>query len=382
MPIITRSQSKKNKIINVTVDISNLTDNNNLILAALLKSDSTRKYWGNTELYELSFNGGYYNITLAQSIYRRKRTSTNFLGAYDKFRYEVVGDFIGSGKYGNVKKILATIALKDGEGAIVKFKQEGKRRAVKIFSGYMSAEAMSLEYNAACLVDELHAKPITLARSGQGFFTQRYFRGVELRDYLKNNTLSLDECMKITEQVLNAYERQVRSKGLYHRDLKSENIIIQENPLKCTIIDFGFACRREGAQFKLIGTAPCLEPLAFIDPEIKESEGREIFALGRLFQEIWASDETLCGQEYPPYYKNIMIDILKLRKLYKYGKDSIDFSNVPRLNAKQQELIEAFILPWIAINPAVRVSFDEGVKQFEQFKQALDTSFTKRLRIN
>ena len=67
--------------------------------------------------------------------------------------------------------------------------------------------------------------------------------GISLLDFLrtkKEHRIEEDECVDIFYQIVNGVN-YLHSKNIYHRDIKLENIIINQVNNKIKIIDYGFS---------------------------------------------------------------------------------------------------------------------------------------------
>lgn len=94
-------------------------------------------------------------------------------------------------------------------------------------------------------LERLHHKP--------GFFAEdvrveieRRLPGIELDTWLCSpavDNLSIEQRFTLSQNLLEALHSQVTVHGLLHRDISSNNILINPETLSVNIIDFGFACR-------------------------------------------------------------------------------------------------------------------------------------------
>ena len=74
------------------------------------------------------------------------------------------------------------------------------------------------------------------------FLIMEFVEGVTLKKYVENRgKLDEDETRKIFGQIVDAVSYFHFKTGLLHRDLKSDNIMINENTKKIKLIDFGLA---------------------------------------------------------------------------------------------------------------------------------------------
>ena len=72
-----------------------------------------------------------------------------------------------------------------------------------------------------------------------------YIGGISLNQYVKtqcaNRIIKESTCRKFFKQIVEGFD-YLHQKGIAHRDIKLDNILIEENTKMIKIIDFGFAC--------------------------------------------------------------------------------------------------------------------------------------------
>ena len=111
-----------------------------------------------------------------------------------------------------------------------------------------------------------------------------YINGISLIDYMKNLSgmkIKEDKCKKIFYQIVNAIN-YCKSKNIYHRDIKLENILLVNEKL-VKIIDFGFSikCPKNTYQKFLCGTPNYMSP-EIINKHNYIPEYSDIWSLGVL----------------------------------------------------------------------------------------------------
>ena len=163
-------------------------------------------------------------------------------------------------------------AQKEGETYVIKFPMSGDEQALDEF-----------------VHEAWYAKQITHKAFGQAWIPQersaRYYvmelvEGTNLKEYLKNNTLSVDNAVALAK-FLHKAEAHLLHLGLVHGDIKPENIIVhkRENEAGVTfkMVDFGSVVRIFSENSRA-GTPSYLAPERFSGGAINEST--EIFAIG------------------------------------------------------------------------------------------------------
>ena len=124
------------------------------------------------------------------------------------------------------------------------------------------------------------------------YIVMEYIEGITLKSFLKRKggTLSWRETLNITEQILRALEH-AHSKGVIHRDIKPQNIMLLKNGL-IKVADFGIAKLPDNDSFtltdKAVGTVNYISPeQAMNEPADERSD---LYSVGVLMYEL------SCGQ--------------------------------------------------------------------------------------
>lgn len=121
------------------------------------------------------------------------------------------------------------------------------------------------------------------------YMAMEFIRGVSLRQFIEQQSLSLKRCIDIILQVAYAL-CHLHSHGVIHGDLKPENILITEEG-QVKVIDFGIARLNEEVKkdkkksSKIIGTPTYMSPEQKEDPS-KISFASDIYALGVIAYEL------------------------------------------------------------------------------------------------
>ena len=94
------------------------------------------------------------------------------------------------------------------------------------------------------------------------FIVMEHIDGVELKEKIVNNQLSIDTVIKYATQIAEGLQ-SAHDKGITHRDVKSSNIMVTKDG-KVKIMDFGLAKIGAGLQLtkeqSRLGTAPYMSP--------------------------------------------------------------------------------------------------------------------------
>lgn len=167
------------------------------------------------------------------------------------------GRVLGQGAYGVVHEVV--------------HKLTGERFAAKTISDKMPRELQKREtVNHNCLkhkhIVKVH-EVIDLPESGQCVVLMEMVNGTQLFDYIvEKEQLSETEARRIFQQLIAALS-YCHDQGIAHRDVKLENILIDQD-LNVKVTDFGFSEKIfQGRQF----TRPCGSP-NYAAPELLSSK--------------------------------------------------------------------------------------------------------------
>ncbi|CAD8161756.1 unnamed protein product [Paramecium octaurelia] len=143
------------------------------------------------------------------------------------------------------------------------------------------------------------------------YFVLEYIQGGELFTYLRNaGTIENDEAQFYSAQIVLMFE-YLHSKTIVYRDLKPENLLIQQNGyLKLT--DFGFAKVVEDHTYTLCGTPEYLAPEILLN----KGHGRPVdwWCLGIILYEMLAGIDPFNDEDPMAIYQKILKGKVKFPK--------------------------------------------------------------------
>ncbi len=119
------------------------------------------------------------------------------------------------------------------------------------------------------------------------YIAMEFIRGVSLRQFIEQHSLSMKKSIDILMQVAYALAH-LHSHGVIHGDLKPENILMTEDG-EVKVIDFGIARIHDevkGKSSKIIGTPTYMSPEQKEDPS-SISFASDIYALGIIAYELF-----------------------------------------------------------------------------------------------
>jgi serine/threonine-protein kinase len=182
-------------------------------------------------------------------------------------------------------------------------KQLNEQVAIKILSPLLSNDAEALErmrreVSAARRITHPNViRTYDLSEvNGLHFVSMEYFAGANLKEHLKQTgPLSLMEAFNIASQICEGLQA-AHSQGIVHRDLKSQNIILNStNQIK--IIDFGLASIRQmqgmTATGMIMGTPEYMAPEQVAGKKVDERA--DIYSLGIILYELFTGRVPFTG---------------------------------------------------------------------------------------
>ena len=118
---------------------------------------------------------------------------------------------------------------------------------------------------------------------GQPFFSMRYVEGTSLGEMLKSGPLDPRSAARYMEQVARAVQ-EAHEQGILHRDLKPQNIVVEQATDHALVTDFGLAKLLEGHD-ELTRAGSVLGTPAYMSPEQAEGAAHvgpqaDVYGLG------------------------------------------------------------------------------------------------------
>lgn len=148
-------------------------------------------------------------------------------------------------------KLNRTVALKFLPPELTR-DPEARRRFVQ-----EAQSAAALNHPNICTIYEIDEA------DGQYFITMEYIKGRSLKERIESGPLDVDEAVDIATRVAEGLQ-EAHEKGIIHRDIKSDNIMITEKG-QAKIMDFGLA--KLAGQVGLTKTGRTVGTVAYMSPE-------------------------------------------------------------------------------------------------------------------
>lgn len=269
------------KYIKITAKMS--TDETKTLFNFLSKQTANTKYWKANQVYQFGSD----QITLSHDVIWRKRNKDNKTGN----RYEVIStNQVGIGSFGTVYDIEGTLALDTN----LEFKQN-KSRVVKIQTHYdhkYSISQLQNEYKITQKASHMGVKEPTVV-DNRSATVMKKMKGKTLREIIQDDVsgkyvLSIKQRLQLSLALLKALKGQVTDKGIIHRDIRPENIMIDlQNPITVNIIDFGTSTLTSSSDNKACGTPGYAPFEAFLGIMTTKMD---VFSMACVMGPLWHDD--------------------------------------------------------------------------------------------
>src|SRR3990172_6015403 len=250
------------------------------------------------------------------------------------------------------------ILEKIGEGGMgVVYKAEDtklKREvAIKFLPHYISAneeerQRFEIEAQAAASLNHPNISTIYSIEDydKQAFIVMEFIDGKELKDKIKSGPIPIVETINIAVQIGEGL-KAAHKKGIVHRDIKSSNIMINEEG-KIKIMDFGLAKVGNANITKIgltIGTA------AYMSPEQARSENvdhrTDIWSLGVILYEMLTGKLPYAGDFEQAIIYSILNEepesVLKIRNEIPLKLEQILFKTLNKEKEKRYQSADDFL---------------------------------------
>ena len=150
--------------------------------------------------------------------------------------------------------------------------------------------ASAINHPNVCIIHDIQE------HEGQQFIVMEYVDGVMLKDKFKDTLIGIKEVIDYAIQIAEAL-KAAHSKGIVHRDIKSENIMVTDtNQVK--VMDFGLAKLR--GEVKLTKTSSTFGTVAYMAPEHIQDQGidarSDIFSFGVVLYEMLTGQLPFKGE--------------------------------------------------------------------------------------
>ena len=196
------------------------------------------------------------------------------------------------------------------------------------------------------------------------YIVMEYLDGIPLNEYIKKNSISIDQCIAITLSVC-AGLKTVHSEGVIHRDISPDNIMLCANG-KVKLFDFGAARFSKNEEQQAMKLTQVMKP-GFSPPEQYQTVSRQ-----GAWTDIYALGASL-------YYMITGIKPVESTNRIEEGRDALI---APRaLRAEIPEYVNNSILRAMAVETHLRFSsIDEFEKALTREKKVRNVARERKRR--
>ncbi|HUF28154.1 MAG TPA: protein kinase [Gemmatimonadaceae bacterium] len=186
--------------------------------------------------------------------------------------------------------------------------RHGRVVAIKVLrpelAGAIGAERFLREVRLVSQLVHPHILPVHDSGDEAGllYFVMPYVDGESLRERLRRQAqLGLDDALRVAREVADALAYS-HGRGIIHRDVKPENILLSAETGHAVVTDFGIAKALEDVvgEERLTSTGLSVGTPAYMSPEQAAGERRldartDVYALGTVLYEMLAGEPPFTG---------------------------------------------------------------------------------------
>jgi serine/threonine protein kinase len=358
----------------LAIELLHLNEQTQPLLWRLIEQNPAKFLWKKNKKYAVRLsNGEEQIITLSHALLKRHRK----LGKVREPRYEIVNNIeLDKGGYGTVITSQATLIPNSVEQTFrysrdqIYLPGRQARRVIKFVSQERDDPKKNLqtemERESELLVqaDNMKSKPLIMVSPKKAALVMEHLGGMTLYELLYKNKhgqldLTIDDLFQLSIAFWEALLTQVTERGLIHKDLKPENVMVEkiDGKFKITIMDFGSSRRINDPTlntFKKSGGS-----LGFAAPEqyddnpegFKVSPASDVYSGGVSVAQIWDDGDR----------KKLFPDSRIANQYNKLFEGLGDFAESRHANNIRDILKKTLFL-----NPEERISAKAALDQFRQ----------------
>ncbi len=194
-------------------------------------------------------------------------------------RYEIIEE-LGKGGMGRVYRVEDTKLKQEIALKLIKPEIASDKKTIERFRNELRT-ARNIRHNHVCGMFDLGET------EGTHFITMEYIRGEDLKSFIhRSGQLAVGTAVRIAQQICEGLS-EAHKLGVVHRDLKSNNIMIDKEG-NVRIMDFGIARSLEGKGITgagmMIGTPEYMSPEQVEGKEVDQRS--DIYSLGIILYEM------------------------------------------------------------------------------------------------
>jgi serine/threonine protein kinase len=193
--------------------------------------------------------------------------------------------------HGGMNRVYLARDIRNQQEVVLKFPSEDMIGNIAVFERYKRESEIGNRINHPHVQHLLNLNE----EHSQEYLVVEYIKGRTLREMLEDNApnpLPVTEAIRITLQICDAL-KYCHEHGVFHRDMKPENVMVQENG-DIKIIDFGIALLEGARRVTWRGLSGTMGTPDYMSPEQLKGErgtaASDIYAVGVMLYEM------LCGR--------------------------------------------------------------------------------------
>jgi hypothetical protein len=197
------------------------------------------------------------------------------------------------------------------------------------------------------------------------FAVMGHVDGQELFDKVtsESNPLKAEQKVSILQDVVSGLQ-DLHSEGLIHRDLKTENILVDNSTGKALLIDLGLSAETKDKPNNFVGTPQ------YLSPEVLKGERQgpksDTYSLGIMIHEIFTPDNDILHE--PNQETNFTDGNSYFRKNGNIKVNAGQYTGIPR---GAQKKIAKLVESCLKCNPNKRPSDEDLMSQLNDIQRSL-----------
>lgn len=362
------------KIVNLgLVDPVNLKDDNvnRMLCHFILQHKSAGVFLANRP-YIVNWNHVRYRFRLKHPVMHRVRALDGSENRFEVISYHAE---VGKGALGTVNHVIGTLVPVESRYLIF---DDHIPRVVKI-QKFTADNTLEMTMNEATYTQQAsHMRmkdPVIM--HDRSYSVMRRLPGEELSiilqsDLRKTIELTIAERLELSIELLRKLKSQVHERGIIHRDIKPDNILIAKEERVVNIFDFGLSkFKYQTSIHEAVGS-----PLYAAPEQLDNSattELSDIYTMGKTIAMLW---RLLPQVFHADTYKEVYAFSRKDTRYLSQG-----FESLPGLSRDIRKSILSVISKMTLANRDKRITVDEALEKFEQIRIKIKRRNLKKQKI-
>ena len=233
-----------------------------------------------------------------------KRMTTNHKTNSQEPRYSVYDSshYINKGQFGRIYDVVGTLMFVDDGSVKIKMHkervmkvQEYSTNRTLVRDAQNAKERIESEAALSQSTPHMHSKPLTIdEKKKTAYLLMKKFSGSTMSGILENDargyrSLSSNERLQLSVQLLHALQYQIHESGLIHRDVKPDNIIVDLKTMNVNIIDLGLSRRQVDHDNQFPGTPDYAAPEVH-NEACEPDQVSDTYSIGLVIGMLWGAE--------------------------------------------------------------------------------------------